>query len=114
MSQIIKSDNPGSIVMEEIPIGNRGESGIKLTVSNAQYEVWAAMTHTEAMAVGEALSKHAYHAATGLDRDGRVVMGNMAKQTCLNRATLFIKNNPDKAPGYVANAVLDMMLSVVL
>jgi len=111
---IIKSDNPGRLEIEEIPIGTGSEKGVKLTVSNPDYSVFVAMTDKEAMGVGESLCKHAYHAGTGLDRDGRVILGNHTKQKLLTRVTLYLKNHEKAQNGFKANTILDMMLSELL
>ena len=97
-----------------IDIEEKG-GAIVITLSNSTQEIYSILPPEQALDVAEALAKHAYHAQSGRDSIGRKIMSDVWKAKMLTRVTNVLKRELDKGkkPGFIANNLLDIILSEV-
>ena len=88
---------------------------IVLTLTNDTHEVYSILPPQQAQDVAEAISKHAYHAQSGRDEVGRKIMSDVWKAKMLTRVTNVLSRELEKGrkPGFIANNLLDIILSEV-
>ena len=85
---------------------------IILTVNDA----YAILTPEQAKAIGEQMCKYAYEAETGLEPKTKSIIADNLRNKLTTRTSLVIKNLHDKKkqPLYIAQSVVDIILSEVL
>ena len=88
---------------------------IVLTLTNDTQEIYSILPPQQALDVAEAIAKHAYHAQSGRDDVGRKIMSDVWKAKMLTRVTNVLNRELDKGrkPGFIANSLLDIILSEV-
>ncbi len=88
---------------------------VVLTLSNSDNEIYSILPPDQAQDIAEAIAKHAYHAQSGRDNIGRKIMSDVWKSKMLTRVTNVLKRELEKGrkPGFIANNLLDIILSEV-
>ena len=78
-------------------------------------ETYAILPPDQAVQVGEALVRHAYHIKTGSTPESREILTAELQTKLLNRATLMIRSMTEqkKKYGYIAKEVIAMVLREV-
>ena len=79
-------------------------------------ETYVILPPDQAMEIGELMVKYGYHAKTGQDHDAKTVISEKIRNKLYQRTSLVIKNLQErkKQPMYVAQSVVDIVLSEVL
>lgn len=91
------------------------DGAVMLIILDDEGDKYAILPPDQAVDVGEALVKHAYHIKTGSDYEARQILTAELEKRLLNRVTLMIRSMTEKKEkyGYVAQAVIGAVLREV-
>jgi hypothetical protein len=88
------------------------KNGVGIGIGDHHFE----LDPDAATQIGELMIRYAYHAKTGQEVSGQKVLSEQIRNKLQQRVSLVIKNLQDKkkAPGFVAQEVVDVVLREVL
>jgi len=89
--------------------------GIIIEITNSTNSIHTVHDPAQALEIAELIAKYAYHAQSGRDDIGRKIMSDVWKAKMLTRVTNVLKRELEKGrkPGFIANNLLDIILSEV-
>jgi len=91
------------------------KGAVVVTLTNPTHEIYSILPPQQAQDIAQVMAKYAYHAQSGRDDIGRKIISDVWKAKMLTRCTGVIKRELEKGrkPGFIANNLLDIILSEV-